>query len=146
MLSQKGVVTGVDCSKDAIDWANGYFQGPEYIHGRIEEKPWQGQYQTVVSLETIEHLQDPSQALKAFREACVGKFIVSVPNEEAYPFVAENFAGDEYPHHRHYTPTEFEDLLTSHGFKVEERFTQISKDRPMPVYGTAGKFLINVCS
>ena len=146
LLEQEGPVTGVDSSQDAIDWAEEYFKGPGYIQGCIEEKPWRGEYETVVSLETIEHLKDPSQALKAFRESCVGRFVASVPNEEAYPFVAENFAGDEYPHYRHYKPVEFEELLTSHGFEVKAKFTQTSKSSPIPVEGTDGKFLIYVCT
>ncbi len=95
----------------------------------------------MVSLETIEHLKDPRQALEAFRRSCVGTLIASVPNEERYPFKAETFARDESPHFRHYRPEEFEDLLKSCGFKVTERFCQ--KDKKGEIYaGSDGMFMI----
>lgn len=139
-------VVGVDLSHDAINWAKRYFPGPSYICGDITKEPWEGEFETVVSIETIEHLQDPSPALKAFRRACLGTLIASVPNEERYPFKAENFASDEFPHYRHYTPKEFDQLLEDHGFKVIERNTQDSKTQPWMKSGTDGIFLVYVCT
>ena len=139
-------VVGVDKSQDAVDWAERYFPGPSYICGDIEQSPWEGRFDTVVSLETIEHIKDPEKALKAFRVACAGIFIASVPNEEKYPFKAETFANDESPHFRHYTPVEFEGLLSSCGFTVMAKFCQVEKTRPEVVEGTDGKFLIYICN
>jgi SAM-dependent methyltransferase len=146
LLEAKGYVVGVDADEEAIKWAEKYYPGPRYIVGRIEEGPWEGQYETVVSLETIEHLPNPSPALKAFRKACLGLFIASVPNEELYPFEADNFAEDDSPHYRHYTPREFDLLLEEHGFKVLHRFAQVSKAYSMPIEGTEGRFLVYVCA
>jgi len=145
LLAQKGVVVGVDASPRAIDWAEMHFSGPTYICGRIEKEPWEGKYETIVSLETIEHLTDPTSALKAFRRACVGKLIASVPNEERYPFQASVFANDDSPHIRHYTPLEFEKLLSDGGFKVVERFCQKSKQEPDVALGVDGRYMIYVC-
>lgn len=139
-------VTGVDCSAEAIRWANKYFPGPKYICGRIEESPWEGTFDTVVSLETIEHVADPTPLLGVLRKACKGELIASVPNEDSYPFVAENFRNDESPHFRHYRPKEFEGLLEANGFRVTERFSQISKSKPEVRAGTDGMFLIYVCA
>lgn len=138
-------VVGVDKDQDAIDWAKRNFAGPTFVQGDIEDSPWEGEFETVVSLETIEHIKEPDKALKAFRRACVGRFIASVPNEDLYPFKAENFATDSSPHYRHYTPAEFESLLNGHGFNVLRRFCQVSKLDPEPIEGTNGKFLIYVC-
>lgn len=146
LLQNSPVVVGVDFSPGAIAWADKYFQGPTYVCGNIEEEPWEGKFETVVSIETIEHLKDPGRALEAFRKACVGRFIASVPNEEKYPFKAESFASDESPHYRHYTPKEFDDLLVSHGFTVNERLCQISKSKPWITSGTDGIFLVYVCT
>ena len=146
MLSQKGVVTGVDYSASALDWAEEHFAGPTYLLARIEDYPWEGEFETVVSLETIEHIPEPDKALQAFRKACVGRFIASVPNEERYPFKAENFAKDDSPHFRHYTPAEFEALLTGSGFTVLERFCQKSKQEPQVVPGFDGRYMVAVCS
>lgn len=141
LMDNAQLVVGVDASAQAIHWAEEHFQGPCFIQGRIEEEPWTGKFETVVSLETIEHLKDPKPALEAFRRACIGTLIASVPNEERYPFKAENFARDESPHYRHYRPQEFEDLLKSCGFKVTERFCQ--KDKKGEIYaGSDGMFML----
>lgn len=139
-------VVGVDASQEAVDWANRYFPGPRYICGRIEDAPWDGEFDTVVSLETVEHIRDARPILRAFRKACRGELIVSVPNEERYPFKAENFAKDESPHFRHYTPKEFQELLEDCGFRVMERFCQKSKFEPWVVAGTDGIFMIYLCA
>ena len=138
-------VVGVDVSQDAIGWANKFFKGPQFICGRIEDSPWEGKFETVVSLETIEHVEDPMSLLKPLREACVGRFLVSVPNEEVYKFKPENFINDESPHFRHYTPKEFDELLSAAGFSVTERLCQKSKNDPEVKRGTDGMFLIYGC-
>lgn len=145
VLSQGGNrVVGVDASKEALEFAQEHYPGPGYVHGRIEDRPWAGRFDAVVSLETIEHLKEPDYALEAFRDACGGTFIVSVPNEEGFPFVAEKFANDEYPHFRHYWPYELEKLLKKHGFEITEWFHQ--KDKAGDIHqGTGGMFLIAVC-
>lgn len=141
-----GEAVGVDYNADAIAWAKGNFPGPQYLHGRIEDAPWVGGFQTIVSLETIEHMKEPLPALKVLRKSCIGKLVASVPNQNLYPFVAANFANDDSPHFRHYTPEEFEILLNEAGFEVSMRFCQKSKLEPEIVEGTNGRFLVYVCS
>jgi hypothetical protein len=63
-----------------------------------------------------------------------------------YPFVAANFANDDSPHFRHYTPKEFEQLLEEAGFAVQMKLCQKSKQEPEVVEGTNGRFLVYVCS
>lgn len=138
-------VVSVDRSGAAISWGMKNFPGPQYVMGDIEKKPWTGDFDTVVSLETIEHLRNPDAALKAFRESCKGNFIASVPNEVLYPFKAENFVNDESPHYRHYTPEQFDEILEKHGFKVVSRHCQKTKDECEVVDGVDGRFLIYLC-
>jgi 2-polyprenyl-3-methyl-5-hydroxy-6-metoxy-1,4-benzoquinol methylase len=146
LLEKASSVVGVDSSSDAVRWANEYFRGPQFIEGRIEESPWFGEFETVVSLETLEHLEQPERALQAFRKVCKGKLIASVPNEDFYQFKAEVFAKDESPHFRHYRPLEFQDLLEGAGFKVVERFCQKSKQDPEVVKGVDGRYMVFVCT
>ena len=146
MLYRKtGNVVGVDYDLEAIEWATKYFEGPKYLHAKIEDSPWGGDFDTVVSLETIEHMEDPSPSLKAIRAACRGIFIASVPNQDNYPFIKSKYAKDSSPHFRHYTPKEFEDLLNDHHFWVEKKYCQKSKGKPEVIEGTDGKFIIYVC-
>jgi hypothetical protein len=91
----------------------------------------------LVSFETLEHLDAPETVL-AIPAPLI---IASVPNEERYPFSAERFAGDRYPHKRHYTPREFQDLLEKSGYQVDEWYCQ--KDKLGDIHpGTDGIFLI----
>jgi 2-polyprenyl-3-methyl-5-hydroxy-6-metoxy-1,4-benzoquinol methylase len=146
LLENAVEAVGVDDSIEAIEWAREFFRGPQFINGKIEEAPWTGKFETIVSLETIEHIKNPEEALKAFRRSCIGTLIASVPNENLYPFKTEVFANDDSPHFRHYRPEEFQDLLEWSGFKVVGRFCQVSKQEPEVVKGTDGRYLIYVCS
>lgn len=139
-------VVGIDIEPDAIAWARRYYPGPTYIVGDIHNAPWDGKFDTVVSFETIEHLQNPKDVLRKFRNICHTRLIASVPNEEMCPFIASDFAGDKYPHYRHYTPAEFDELLNWAGFEVVERYCQKSKQDAKVVEGTDGRYLVYVCS
>jgi 2-polyprenyl-3-methyl-5-hydroxy-6-metoxy-1,4-benzoquinol methylase len=145
LLENAVEAVGVDDSIEAIEWAREFFRGPQFINGKIEEAPWTGKFETIVSLETLEHIKNPEEALKAFRRSCIGTLIASVPNENLYPFKAEVFANDESPHFRHYRPEEFQDLLEWSGFKVVGRFCQVSKQDPEVVKGTDGRYLVYIC-
>ena len=139
MLMDSGQVTGIDICPEAIDYAREHYSGPDYILHDIET--WEAQkFDWVVSFETIEHLKRPELALSAFRAS--DKLIVSTPNEEVIPFVPEKHRG-EYPHQRHYTPEQFEKLLTSCGWKVVDRLGQ--KMKLSPVSQCNGAFLVWVC-
>lgn len=135
-------VVGVDVDPKTIVFAGENYGGPGYICGDILDAPWVGVFDYVVSFETIEHIQLPEVALKLFRESLDGKLFISTPNQNTYPFDAGNFRNDQYPHHRHYTPEEFDALLETAGFKVIERHSQTDAIEP----GVEGRYLIYVCS
>lgn len=132
-------VTGVDIEPEAIDYAHKHYQGPTYFCQKGEETS--GQFDALVTFETLEHLDKP-EAILAIQAPLV---IASVPNEEKYPYSANRFAADKYPHKRHYTPAEFESLLNSAGFQVRERFCQPTKQGEIQE-GTDGLFLIYVAN
>lgn len=144
ILAHDNAVTGVDIEPEAIDFARAEYFGPKYILGDILKKPWRAKtFEAVVSFETLEHLSDPEQALLHFRDSA-SLLIASVPNEERYPFVAEKFAQDKYPHLRHYTPDEFVQLLEETGWTVQSMHTQENKLAKVSD-GTQGIFIIAVC-
>ena len=129
-------VTGIDIEPEAIAYCNKHYQGPEYICRRAEDTT--GSWDKLVSFETLEHLENPLEVLKAID---VGIIIASVPNENAVHFNPDKFRNDKYPHRRHYTPEAFESLLTSAGFEIVDRHCQ--HDRAGEVFtGTNGMFLI----
>lgn len=144
-------VTAVDIEPDAISAALRHFDDEKvvrWIRGDILRKPWDPQkFRTIVSFETLEHLRSPDLALKHFHDSLLpgGQLICSVPNEAAYPFEAEKFKGDQYPHLRHYTPIQFEALLNDGGFDVMAKCHQIGKQSPVSA-GTHGMFLVYTCA
>ena len=131
-------VAGVDINQDAIEWARKYFPGPNYILGDVTELDLDAD--VLVTFETLEHLKEPEKLLTGV--SAKGLF-ASVPNEEVYPFDAKKFGGDEYPHQRHYTPAQFDDLLASCGWNVKKRFCQMDKSGAITP-GTDGMFLLYV--
>jgi len=133
-------VTGVDISGEAISYATKNYQGPKYLQTDCYEI--KGEWDAVVTFETLEHLDRPETLLRNQEAQIV---IASVPNENQYPFRAESFKGDSYPHLRHYTPDQFSELLENVGRAVTEKLSQ--KDK-IPGYvnpGTDGIFLVYVC-
>lgn len=131
-------VTGADIEDEAIAYAKRHYQGPAYLCQKAEDI--EGSWDALVSFETLEHLENPSVVLGAVRAPLV---LASVPNEDLYPFSVERFAGDKYPHKRHYTPGQFAELLRSCGVTEIEWFCQKDKFGDV-VPGTDGIFLIAV--
>ncbi len=136
-------VTGIDISEKAIQSARRHYPGPQYVCCDVRDC-YLGKFHSVVSFETLEHLRNPSVALKYFR-GCAQNLVASVPNEARYPFIEKNFEWDEYPHFRHYFPDEFDDLLASAGWTVQSRHCQKGKMAPV-MEGTDGMFIVYVCT
>lgn len=141
-------VTAVDIDPHAIEMALTFYNDEHVIRwviGDLLARPWgDAKFRTIVSFETLEHLEEPAKALRLFRESATddGMLIASVPNEEAFPFDALKFKGDTYPHKRHYTPTEFDELLAAGGWKVISRGSQTKVSAV--INGTHGRFLVYV--
>jgi SAM-dependent methyltransferase len=135
-------VTGIDLEPEAIEYARKHYSGPRYEVGDVRE--YAGEFNWIVSFETLEHLPDPERMLKNFR--LIGDFlVVSTPNQTYYPFRKESYEGDTYPHHRHYTFDELGALLRATQWTVEGEFCQPRKDSEV-VPGGKGMFLVFVCS
>ena len=133
-------ITGIDISQDAIEYAAKNYPGPCYLQAKAEDLG-DLSFDAVVSFETLEHLKEPERLLAKTKTDLL---IASVPNEEKYPFWADRFAGDEYPHQRHYTPAQFHELLDNANYSVLEWFTQKDKKGDITP-GMDGLFLIAIC-
>ena len=136
-------VIGYDISSDAIEHAKHHFQtsaGPQFVCADITSIP-KTKADVLVTFETIEHLEAPLNFLNNFD---VEYIVASVPNQNFYPFKAEVFKDDEYPHLRHYTPEEFDELFRMIGFKVVARYCQKNKQPGNVEDGVDGLFIIYI--
>lgn len=141
LLHKVGDVTGIDLEQEAIDFANKHYPGPKYLCDDVTTH--EGSYDWVVSLETLEHLPEPLMFLENCRKISEN-LIVSTPNELKYPFNPASYAGDRFPHLRHYTPDELDEILERAGWEVVEKHCQVQKKSEVTP-GTAGMFLLYVC-
>lgn len=99
-------------------------------------------FDCIVSFETIEHV-DGSTLIKLFYRKLKkdGLLVVSTPNQDMQPFNAKDF-----PFHlRHYTPSEFNILLTSNGYEILGRYTQFDREKEKVSDNWNGLFNIAVC-
>lgn len=133
-------VFGVDVSESAIEFANQHY--PIQNGGYITSDVFQlfGQWDWIVSFETIEHIGDAEKLVKEYRNKA-GRLIASVPNEKLEPKTPGRFPF----HHRHYTPTEFQELLESAGWTVTEWHCQPNPRSADINPGVNGRTIIAVC-
>lgn len=107
--------TGFDKDRDAIAYARTFY-------GRAQFRQADGfcplkSFDAAVCFETIEHVEDPHELLRSLRGGHL--LLASVPNEDVIPW------GDGFAfHHRHYTKSEFEQLLFDAGWGVTEWWGQ----------------------
>jgi SAM-dependent methyltransferase len=123
------LVTGVDYSADAIEYANDRYALPGLTFRVADGMTFDdGPFDAVVSLETIEHLPDPQPFIQRVTTRLLrpgGIFIGSVPVTPSM---------DANPHHLHdFTARSFRKLLTSRGLIEFDCLHQIQPYSPVAV-------------
>ena len=114
-------VTAVDIDQTAIDYANKRYANPA-IHFVCSDALLyddQGAYDTIISLETIEHIKDSGLFVKKLDSLLKkdGVLIVSAP-------VTPSTDGN--PHHlSDFTASSFKKLFITSGFSIESEFIQV---------------------
>lgn len=120
-LNPDKTVIGVDIDPLAIAFAQAHYQRPNlrYVCADAETFSSKEKFDSIVSLETIEHLPRPRQLIEncAALLAEGGQIIASVP-------ITPTLDGN--PHHLHdFTTRSFLALFRPHGLLPQERFEQI---------------------
>jgi SAM-dependent methyltransferase len=123
------MVTGVDCSAEAIDYATARYARAGLSFLVADAMAFEGgPFDAVVSLETIEHLPDPEKfversAAKLLRPG--GIFVGSVPVTPSM---------DANPHHLNdFTASSFSKLLAAHSLTEFDRLQQVQPYSPLAV-------------
>jgi len=116
-------VIGIDVSLEAVDYARNIYSQSNTNFFRSDIVDFDclefGRFDVITLFEVLEHLTDPSAALKNIRNGLrrSGKLIISVPN-------GNNSPNNNGFHLEDYTPEDLEELLCSNGFEIEQRFGQ----------------------
>jgi SAM-dependent methyltransferase len=111
--------TGVDIDPRAIEYAKKHYSAKNLNYICADALSWNdGKYDSIVSLETIEHLPTPTRLIQNILSILSdqGRVIASVP-------VTPTCDGN--PHHLHdFTKRSFSALFTQHGFSRGKEFEQ----------------------
>ena len=139
-------ITAVDINRETIAYARKHYASPkiDYIQGDcLDVDLPTSYYDLVVSLETLEHVNEDRQLLERFfrlvKPGC--KLILSSPNQLIKPYSPATF-----PFHvRHYEPDVLSDLLRRVGFNIEEVYSQHNRHSEILEKGQDGAFNVFVC-
>ena len=140
-------IQAFDVCQDAIDYANKYYsrQNIVYHTSDCHEISFQDNYfSKIVCFEAIEHIERPEEFLSNLRKwlSPQGTLYISSPNETVNPFSKER-----YPFHlRHWSASEFEEMLNEAGFKVCDWFSQRNKSSMTIDNHPWGATMIAVCN
>lgn len=114
---------GVDVSSEAIAHANAHHGGPRArfaVQDALSLEDAAG-FDTIVSLETIEHVEEPERLVAKFASLLRpgGRLVASVPTTPSV---------DLNPHHRHdFTERSFRALGARHGLREIDSFVQVQR-------------------
>ena len=122
-------VVGADISRDALSEARRTYQHPRvaFVRGNGGGALQSARFDTIVSLETIEHVPDPGQFFSELVDLLVpgGRLIASVP---VTPSVDVN------PHHRtDFTKRSFLALGEQRGLRMLDSHLQIQRFQPLRI-------------
>ena len=109
-------VTGVDISEDGIAKAKAIFEEKNlrFLVHAVDKLPFpNNSFDTVISLETIEHLDQPEDFLREITRVLKpgGTVVLSCPNDAYYARMDENY-NNPY-HKKRYSFREFQDMTMS---------------------------------
>ena len=120
---------GVDLASDAVEYARGRYANAKtrYQQGDALRFEDERGFETVVSLETIEHVPDPRALVRKLASLVRpgGVLIASVPTTPSVDFNA---------HHLHdFTSRSFRDLIAENGLVERAAFEQVQRVNPLAV-------------
>ncbi|MDP3733279.1 MAG: class I SAM-dependent methyltransferase, partial [Candidatus Daviesbacteria bacterium] len=129
-LSENGIgkkIEGVEYSKDAMAFGKKLFPHLIIKQGSVYDLPYKdNSFDLIICTEVLEHLEEPTKALREILRVSKKYLIVSVPNEPL--FMLSNFLrgknllrlGNDKGHINHWTPLSLKRYLTQNKVKVKK--------------------------
>lgn len=129
-LSKNGIskkIEGVEYSKDAIALGKKLFPNLTLREESVYELPYKdNSFDFVICTEVLEHLKEPTKALKEILRVSKKYLIISVPNEPL--FMLSNFLrgknlsrfGNDEEHINHWNPLSLKRYLTQNKVKIKK--------------------------
>lgn len=120
-------IEGVEYSKDAIILGKKLFPNLTSRQGSVYELPYKdNSFDLVICTEVLEHLDEPTRALKEILRVSKKYLIISVPNEPL--FMLSNFLrgknlsrlGNDKEHVNHWNPLSFKRYLSQNKVKIKK--------------------------
>ncbi len=109
-------VTGVDVNAEAISWAREHFGRENISYEQKDVKDVRGNFDTLVCIETIEHIKDTSLIPELVKRCKIQNLLISFPDKKTthynphhfHDFVRQDIV-DLFPHHVVYHIIRFAD-------------------------------------
>ena len=120
-------IEGIEYTKDAIDFGKKLFPNLVFKQGSVYDLPYKNNsFDLVVCTEVLEHLEDPSKALREMLRISKKYLVISVPNEPF--FMLSNFLrgknlsrlGDDPDHINHWNPLSLKKYLTQNKITIKK--------------------------
>lgn len=118
-------LAGLDQSVESITLGNKLHPFIEFTKGDIYRMPYKdGQFEMVMCLEVLEHLEKPKKALKEIMRVSKKYCLLSVPNEPWFRLAnllrGKNISrwGNDIEHIQHWSKKQFIHVITQAGYKI----------------------------
>jgi 2-polyprenyl-3-methyl-5-hydroxy-6-metoxy-1,4-benzoquinol methylase len=120
-------IEGIECSKEAISFGKKLFPNLTIKKGSIYNLPYEdNSFDLAICTEVLEHLEEPTKALKEMLRISKKHLIISVPNEPF--FMLSNFLrgknllkfGNDKGHINHWNFLTIKTFLEKNGLKIKK--------------------------
>lgn len=120
-------IEGIEYEKNAIDFGKKLFPDLIIKQGSVYELPYKdNSFDLIICTEVLEHLEDPTKALKEMLRVSKKYLMISVPNEPL--FMISNFLrgknlsrlGNDIGHINHWNPLSLKKYLTQNRIQVKK--------------------------
>lgn len=120
-------IEGIEHAKDSLSFGKKLFPSLIFRQGSIYELPYKDNFfDLIICTEVLEHLEDPTKAIKEMLRVSKKYLIISVPNEPLFMLSnllrGKNLSrlGNDVGHINHWNPLSLKKYLSKNKVKIKE--------------------------